>query len=147
MTSSMGNLKSITLPLLLAFSLLLPFAESDWFMNYHIHITNDLPLRNSPPNQPNLFLHCKSKKRDIGDRPMMKGQDYTWDTKVNFFRTTLFFCNARWVGHKRISFDAFEAKRDEKKCLEYHNSCMWSVRADGIYFSKDDATWFNAYRW
>ncbi|GMI77471.1 hypothetical protein like AT3G24060 [Hibiscus trionum] len=144
----MGNLKSVALPLLLAFSLLLlPFSESIYFTNYHIHVRNDLPLLNSPPNQPNLLLHCKSKNKDIGDRPMAKGQDYTWDTKINFFRTTLFFCNARWVGHKSRSFDAFDAIRDEERCLEYHTSCMWSVRSDGIYFSFNNATWYNDYPW
>ncbi|KAK8618241.1 hypothetical protein V6N13_132241 [Hibiscus sabdariffa] len=144
----MGNLKSVALPLLLAFSLLLlPFAESVWFFNYHIHVRNDLPSHNSPPHQPNLLLHCKSKKRDIGDRPMTTGQDYTWDTKINFFRTTLFFCNARWVGHKSRIFDAFVAVIDEDRCSKYHSSCMWSVRADGIYFSHNNATWFNEYPW
>ncbi|GMI77465.1 hypothetical protein like AT3G24060 [Hibiscus trionum] len=144
----MGILKSVALPFLLVFSLLhLPFSESIWFTNYHIHVRNDLPLFNSPPNQPNLFLHCKSKKRDIGEKPMAKGQDYTWDTKINFFRSTLFFCNARWVGHKSRRFDAFIAGRDEEQCLEYHISCMWSVRANGIYFSRNNATWFNQYPW
>ncbi|KAK8480447.1 hypothetical protein V6N13_130313 [Hibiscus sabdariffa] len=144
----MGNLKSVALPLLLAFSLLhLSFVESVWFFNYHIHVRNDLPSRNSPPHQPNLLLHCKSKNKDIGDRPMTTGQDYTWDTKINFFRTTLFFCNARWVGHKSRIFDAFKAVRDEDRCSVYHSSCMWSVRVDGIYFSRDNVTWFNEYPW
>ncbi|KAK8593580.1 hypothetical protein V6N13_042850 [Hibiscus sabdariffa] len=144
----MGNLKNVALPMLLALSLLhLPFPESLWFINYHIHIVNDLPLGNSPPNQPNLFMHCKSKNKDLGDRPMAKGQDYTWDTKLNFFRTTLFFCNARWVGRKSRRFDAFDGSRDERRCLEYHNSCMWSVRADGFYLSINNATWFKIYPW
>ncbi|KAK8992244.1 hypothetical protein V6N11_048333 [Hibiscus sabdariffa] len=144
----MGNLKNVALPLLLAFSLLyLPFAEGDWFINYHIHVTNDLSLLNSSAGKPNLFLYCKSKNKDLGDRAMVKGQDYTWDTKINFLWTTLFFCNARWEGHKNITFDAFKAKRDEQRCLQYHHSCMWSVREDGIYFNKNNATWYNSYRW
>ncbi|KAK8575374.1 hypothetical protein V6N13_033376 [Hibiscus sabdariffa] len=74
----MGNLKSVAIPLLLEVSILhLPFAESAWFLNYHIHVTDDLPLLNSPPGKPNLFLCCKSKNNDIGDRAMVKGQDYT----------------------------------------------------------------------
>ncbi|KAK8501910.1 hypothetical protein V6N13_023308 [Hibiscus sabdariffa] len=120
----MGNFKGVALQLLLVFSLLhLSFAKINWFYNYHIHIRNDLPL------------------------PMLKGQDYTWDTKINFLHTTLFFCNARWVGRKRMSFDAFTVGRDEQRCLHYHNSCMWSVREDGIYFSQNNATWEYSYRW
>ncbi|KAK8985250.1 hypothetical protein V6N11_068517 [Hibiscus sabdariffa] len=107
----MGNLKRVALSLLFTFFVLrLPFAESDWFINYHIHVTNDLPLLNLPPNQPNFFLHCRSKNKDIGQRAMVKGKDYTWDTKVNFLRTTLFFCRAQWVGRKTIRFDAFVAR-------------------------------------
>ncbi|KAK8618319.1 hypothetical protein V6N13_132314 [Hibiscus sabdariffa] len=144
----MGNLETVALQLLLVFSLLhLSFAKINWFYNYHIHIRNDLPLLNSPPDQPNLFLHCRSKNRDIGEKPMLKGQDYTWDTKINLLHTTLFFCNARWVGRKRMSFDAFTVGRDEQRCLHYHNSCMWSVREDGIYFSQNNATWEYSYRW
>ncbi|GMI77464.1 hypothetical protein like AT3G24060 [Hibiscus trionum] len=144
----MGNLKGVALPLLFTFFVLhLPFAESNWIINYHIHVTNDLPLLKSPPNQPNLFLQCKSKDKDIGERGMVKGQDYTWDTPVNFLRTTLFYCKARWVGHKTRSFDAFVAERDEMPCSQNHNSCMWSVRDDGIYFSKNNETWSNLYPW
>ncbi|KAE8673431.1 hypothetical protein F3Y22_tig00111783pilonHSYRG00232 [Hibiscus syriacus] len=64
---------------------------------------------------PNLFLHCMSKDKDIGDKPMVKGQVYMWDTKINFVRSTLFFCQARWVDHKRITFDAFVASRDDSR--------------------------------
>ncbi|KAK8618233.1 hypothetical protein V6N13_132233 [Hibiscus sabdariffa] len=144
----MTNLKGIALPLLLAFSLMhFPFSESLWFINYHIHVTKDLPLFKTPPGRPNLFLNCKSKDKDIGDRPMVVGQDYTWDTKINIAMSTLFYCNARWVDHKKITFDAFNAKRDESRCRKYHNSCMWSIRSDGIYFSNNNATWQNEYPW
>ncbi|GMI77463.1 hypothetical protein like AT3G24060 [Hibiscus trionum] len=144
----MANLKGIALPLLLAFSLLhFPFAETAWFINYHIHVRNDLLTFKAPPVKPNLYLHCKSKNKDVGDRPMVTGDDYTWDTKINFLRSTLFYCNARWVDHKRITFDAFNVTRDEIRCTRYHNSCMWSVRADGIYFSDNNATWINEYPW
>ncbi|GMI77460.1 hypothetical protein like AT3G24060 [Hibiscus trionum] len=144
----MANIKGIALPLLLAFSVVhFPIAESAWLIHYHIHVRNDLPLINTPPGRPNLFLHCKSKDKDVGDRPMAIGQDYTWDTMINLLQTTLFFCNARWTGRKRITFNAFEAMRDETRCMKYRNSCMWSVRRDGIYFSGDNSTWKNEYPW
>ncbi|KAL4366504.1 hypothetical protein GQ457_05G011830 [Hibiscus cannabinus] len=124
----MTNLKGIALPFLLAFSLMhFPFSESSWFINYHIHIRNDLPLLKTPPETPNLFLDCKSLGKDVGDKLMLVKQDYTWDTKINFARSTHFYCIARWVDHKEITFDAFRAKRDESRCKKYHNSCMWSL--------------------
>ncbi|OMO59741.1 Plant self-incompatibility S1 [Corchorus olitorius] len=115
------------------------------FIKYHIHITNDLPS-DLPPGVPYLELHCKSKTKDLGLKKMLRHDDYSWDTKINYWRTTLFFCNAFWEGKQRY-FEAFKATRDEHRCRVYHNSCMWSVRDDGIYFSKDNSTWKNAYPW
>ncbi|GMI77459.1 hypothetical protein like AT3G24060 [Hibiscus trionum] len=149
----MTNLKIIVFPMLLAAISVLPYpwalaaSKDTLFKNYHIHITNDLPLFHSPPDKPQFYLHCKSGDRDIGDKAMLKGDDYTFDTKVNLIRSTLFFCNARWVNYKEMTFDAFRAHRDEDRCEEYHNSCLWSVRSDGIYFSNNNVDWANEYPW
>ncbi|OMO53007.1 Plant self-incompatibility S1, partial [Corchorus capsularis] len=70
------------------------------FIKYHIHITNDLPS-DLPPGVPYLELHCKSKNKDLGLKKMLRHDDYTWDTKINYWRTTLFFCNAFWEGKQR----------------------------------------------
>ncbi|GMI87897.1 hypothetical protein like AT3G24060 [Hibiscus trionum] len=135
-----------------AFSLLLyPLAtavinEDMMFINYHIHIVNDLP-NDLPPGIPSLNIHCKSADRDIGEKAMFSRDDYEFDTKVNLFATTLFFCNAKWLEGKQQCFNAFKARRDEHRCRKYHNSCLWSVREDGIYFSDDNVNWVNAYPW
>ncbi|XP_039007864.1 S-protein homolog 18-like [Hibiscus syriacus] len=144
----MADLKKIAFPML-AFSVLYPWviavSEDLWFINYHIHIVNDAP-NDLPPGIPSLRLHCMSGDRDIGERWMLQHEDYTWDTKINLIRTTLFHCNIWWEG-KKLFFDAFKATRDERRCRKYHNSCMWSVREDGVYFSNDNSTWFNSYPW
>ena len=142
---AMANLKEIFFPML-AFCFLYPLgftvSEDRLFMNYHIHIINDLP-----PNVPSVvFLHCKSKNRDIGQKSILLHQDYTWDSTINLTRTTLFFCQVWWDVKKRY-FVAFKANRDEVRCRKYHNSCMWSVRGDGIYFSNNNSTWTNEYPW
>ncbi|OMO59742.1 Multi antimicrobial extrusion protein [Corchorus olitorius] len=119
--------------------------EDILFIKYHIHITNDLPS-DLPPGVPYLQLHCKSKTKDLGLRKMLRHEDYKWDTRINYWRTTLFFCNVSWEGKQRY-IEAFKAIRDEWRCLKYHHSCMWSVREDGIYFSNNNSTWRNAYPW
>ncbi|XVF65053.1 hypothetical protein PTKIN_Ptkin09bG0215500 [Pterospermum kingtungense] len=126
----------------------LAFASSEdlLFINYHIHITNDLPS-DLPPGVPSqIYIHCKSRDKDIGEKPLKQHEDYTFDSKMNLFRTTLFFCHASWEG-KQMYFEAFKASRDEHRCRKYHNSCLWSVRDDGIYFSNDNSTWNNEYPW
>ncbi|WRX20996.1 Plant self-incompatibility S1 - like 9 [Theobroma cacao] len=144
----MANLKELFLPML-AFCILYPLAfaidEDLLVIEYHIHIINDLPS-DLPPNIPALSLHCKSKDKDLGEKKVLEHQDYTWDSRINLFRTTLYFCNARWEGKQRY-FEAFKATRDEHRCRLYHNSCLWSVRDDGIYFSNDNSTWTNEYPW
>ncbi|TYJ17551.1 hypothetical protein E1A91_A09G059300v1 [Gossypium mustelinum] len=146
----MFNLKEMLLPLMLALCIMYPLAfsvsEDILLINYHIHIINDLPLE-PPTNVPSLNLHCKSKDKDLGERAMFQHQDYAWDSKINLFRTTLFFCNARWRNKKQRYFEAFKATRDEDRCLDYHFSCIWSVRYDGIYFSSDNYTWTMQYPW
>ncbi|TYH01603.1 hypothetical protein ES288_A09G072300v1 [Gossypium darwinii] len=129
----MFNLKEMLLPLMLALCIMYPLAfsvsEDILLINYHIHIINDLPLE--PPTNRAMFQH----------------QDYAWDSKINLFRTTLFFCNARWRNKKQRYFEAFKATRDEDRCLDYHFSCIWSLRYDGIYFSSDNYTWTMQYPW
>ncbi|GMJ08296.1 hypothetical protein like AT3G24060 [Hibiscus trionum] len=145
----MLDLKHILLPWLLALCITFPLAfavsEDLLWRNYHIHVTNDLP--SEPHGEPSLYLHCKSKNKDLGEKSMVQHEDYTWDTKINLWRTTLFFCHAVWVNHKEQYFDAFKATRDEDRCMVYHFSCLWSVKEDGIYFSNDELTWTNAYPW
>ncbi|OMO53015.1 Plant self-incompatibility S1 [Corchorus capsularis] len=119
--------------------------EDMLFIKYHIHITNDTP-DDMPFRAPNVHLHCKSKNKDVGNRKIAWHEDYHWDTKINYFRTTLFFCYVWWKSKERY-FEAFKATRDEERCRYYHNSCLWSVREDGIYFSNNNATWRNVYPW
>ncbi|XWS22408.1 hypothetical protein CRYUN_Cryun29cG0031400 [Craigia yunnanensis] len=130
------------LALFIFYQLAIAVNEDLLFIKYHIHIINDL----SPGVPSPLYLHCKSKNKDLGQKPMLQHQDYTWDSKINLFRTTLFFCHAWWEGKQRY-FVAFNARRDEDRCLWYHNSCLWSVRDDGFYFSNDNSTWTNEYPW
>ncbi|KAE8731884.1 putative Leucine-rich repeat receptor-like protein kinase family protein [Hibiscus syriacus] len=147
----MVDLKEELVPLMVALCMTFPsvyaVTEDVLWVNYHIHITNDLPTSESESSKPSLYLHCKSKNKDLGEKGMVQHEDYTWDTKINVFRTTLFFCHAVWVNHKERYFVAFKATRDEDRCMVYHFSCLWSVKEDGIYFSNDQLTWTNAYPW
>ncbi|XP_039009787.1 S-protein homolog 20-like [Hibiscus syriacus] len=136
------NIVFSLLVLLTAYSWAVAVRQDMMLKNNHIRITNDLPkdiFHLSSPNAPQLFVHCKSSDRDIGPKAMLNGEVYTWDTKINFFRTTLFFCYARWENFlKNGTFDLFKATRDEDRCLEHQDTCFWSVRSDGFYFSN---TW------
>ncbi|KAE8697888.1 putative Leucine-rich repeat receptor-like protein kinase family protein [Hibiscus syriacus] len=120
--------------------------EDAWFINYHIYVTNHVP-DDFPPGTPSLSVHCKSGDKDIGEQWLLPHEDYTFDTKIiNLTRTTLFFCNIWWEG-KEVDFVVFKATRDENRCRQSHNSCLWSVRDDGFYFSSDGTNWNKEYPW
>lgn len=143
------NLSTILLLLLLVlgslaagtFGLQLVQGEQDSMLTkYHIHIINDLPAENSSTK---LLVHCKSGDKDVGVRELGIHEEYVWMTRVNFFRTTLYFCFAKW-GFKQRYIVAFKAKRDQVRCQKL---CLWLARENGFYFSNDKVKWTLEYPW
>ena len=37
-----------------------------------------------------LTVHCKSKNDDLGEHVLRTGENYSWNFKENFWRSTLF---------------------------------------------------------
>ncbi|KAM6565497.1 hypothetical protein CsatA_024625 [Cannabis sativa] len=84
-----------------------------------------------------LTLHCQSKDDDLGMHELFFGESFKWSFRINFMRTTLFFCDMSWVYDKekmvmmRGHFDVFVTKRDAFRCLD--NKCYWEVLKSGLY--------------
>ncbi|KAJ8759238.1 hypothetical protein K2173_006758 [Erythroxylum novogranatense] len=74
-------------------------------------------------------IHCKSKDDDLGSHVIEVGKSYEWKFRINFWSTTLFFCNTYWKD-KFIGFNAFDAKRDSTRCDWV---CIWDGFEDGLY--------------
>ncbi|KAK9288777.1 hypothetical protein L1049_017241 [Liquidambar formosana] len=128
------------LVLVVALFLIYPQAMSMLGTRYHISISNDIRNDTVP-----LSVRCKSKTEDLGMRTLFPGGVYFFSTKIDFFRTRLYFCFNVW-GQKSRYIEAFKATRDEKRCL-YKSYFFWSAREDGFYFSRDNSTWVNEYPW
>ncbi|KAJ8747306.1 hypothetical protein K2173_013089 [Erythroxylum novogranatense] len=77
----------------------------------------------------NFTVHCKSKDDDLGSHVVQVGSPYEWKFRVNFFATTLFFCDAYWKD-KSIGFNGYEAKRDLSRCPW---ECVWKGSEDGLF--------------
>ncbi|MCL7046657.1 hypothetical protein MKW94_003816 [Papaver nudicaule] len=91
-------------------------------------------LRNELSPNITLTYHCKSADDDLGERSLAFKGEWLWSFFVNFWDTTLFWCNFWWVednGNPRHeSFQIYKAKRDMRRCGAY---CWRLVRSDGIY--------------
>ncbi|GAV63843.1 Self-incomp_S1 domain-containing protein [Cephalotus follicularis] len=95
------------------------------FKRYHVSIGNYLPGT--------LDVHCKSRDDDLGLHSLRHfGDTYEFGFHINYFGTTLFFCNLWWNG-LHVVFDAFVSydKFINKECGEH--TCYWEAEDDGIY--------------
>ena len=88
-----------------------------------------------PSSESSLRLHCKSKDNDLGFHTLGLNQVYKWSFNVNFWASTLFWCNFWWDG-KYAAFHVFDSKiwgsMGETDIYSYE------VRADGFYFKMLD---------
>ncbi|KAI6699145.1 hypothetical protein NL676_019266 [Syzygium grande] len=134
----MKSLTQFTLVFVLSLSFIcsLPPTYATLFRMYHVHIVNNLPG--------DFALHCQSGDHDLEARILHPNEEQLIRFKINFFRTTRFYCAARW-GERYKQFDAFWASRDENRCDNV--DCYWSVRDNGFYFSNDNTNWSLEYTW
>ncbi|KAL7105666.1 hypothetical protein ACP275_07G058100 [Erythranthe tilingii] len=110
------------------------------FQRYEVHITN-----NFENNTDELIVNCRSADDDLGEHFLDKGEDWHWQFRVNFFRSTLFYCNVQW-GELGLRFTSFDTDNISSTCEET-STCFWSVREDGIYFSCDNKNYVKRHIW
>ncbi|KAL7177393.1 hypothetical protein ACSBR2_030700 [Camellia fascicularis] len=102
------------------------------FPTYEVHIINDLPTN----SHFFLLVRCQSKDDDFGMHKLESGEEFCWRFKPNIIKTTLFFCHFYWDTKDAI-FNVYDRKLDDDYCYKF-NTCYWSVRDDGFYFSGDN---------
>ena len=81
-----------------------------------------------------LFYHCKSRDDDLGLRKLQPGENWQFSFHINFFGTTLFFCNFSYTNSSKIKFHAvFDVFSTEltQDCGGYN--CIWIAKEDGLY--------------
>ncbi|OWM70949.1 S-protein homolog 6-like [Punica granatum] len=90
------------------------------------------------PDGANLNIHCKSGDDDLGNQVVRSGEIYSFQFRVNFWGTTLFFCGASWQGGQ-VEFDIFRVKRDITlgRCYDL---CRWEAHKDAIVGLRNDGT-------
>ncbi|KAG5531320.1 hypothetical protein RHGRI_026064 [Rhododendron griersonianum] len=99
-----------------------------------MNIISDVPNDRPTP----LLAQCQSGDTYIGRFTLKTGEVLAWHFKINFIKTTLFYCNFSW-GSKTRSFDVFTVGSDY--------SCFWLVQTDGFYRSNNKTMWKKIHDW
>ncbi|XP_062147850.1 S-protein homolog 1-like [Alnus glutinosa] len=91
-----------------------------------------------------LQTHCQSKDDDLGLQLVPVNGEFQWHFRVNYFGTTLYFCNMWWVGGHR-SFNVFWVNDDflVKDCG--NSDCRWKAQEDGIYLYNSEHNEYHFY--
>ncbi|KAJ4823097.1 hypothetical protein Tsubulata_017596 [Turnera subulata] len=83
-------------------------------------------------------VHCRSLDDDLGRRNLYYGYDHAY--KIIFrdnlwpYESTLVRCNTEIKGVPNINWIAYDARRHGDDCIT--SACTWTIRRDGLYFSR-----------
>ncbi|XP_062177018.1 S-protein homolog 1-like [Alnus glutinosa] len=94
-----------------------------------------------------LQAHCKSGDDDLGLQYISVNKEFQWSFGINFWQSTLFFCNMSWVGGQR-TFDVFWVNNIFFRKYCPHYDCLWRAQEDGIYlFNYESSEYEFQYKW
>ena len=78
-----------------------------------------------------LHAHCKSEDDDLSERVLDKRAQFNWSFRMNFWHTTLFWCNFNSLnGH--ASFEVFWPENSLYRRCDATN-CIWVAFNDAFY--------------
>ncbi|GFP86596.1 hypothetical protein PHJA_000803400, partial [Phtheirospermum japonicum] len=90
-----------------------------YFEKVRVIVQNDIPKEN-------ITIHCWSSENDLGTHPLSYGANFPWHFRVNFWRTTKFYCDFT-TKHGSGNYGVYSKTRAEI-C---HNYCFWRITNDG----------------
>ncbi|XP_017976409.1 PREDICTED: pumilio homolog 15-like [Theobroma cacao] len=106
-----------------AILLLLLFSMSRYFVMGKILVR----VMNQLGNHRTLNIHCQSRDNDLGYVALPDGSEFEWKFSVNFWGTTLFYCNVQWDQSGWHHFDAYAYEWDSSRC---QTECIWKISKD-----------------
>ncbi|KAF3619911.1 hypothetical protein FXO38_32663 [Capsicum annuum] len=98
-----------------------------------VHVINRLP------DGMTMTLHCQSHETDLGQSILEVGEEVDWSFRVNYWGTTLFFCDVQWDGNGFIwyHFNAYDATRDYRRC---RTECWWVITQEEMLYGYNQET-------
>ncbi|KAF8397988.1 hypothetical protein HHK36_016914 [Tetracentron sinense] len=114
--------------------LMIMVSKSMALTEVHVRIMNKLGYGRS------MNIHCQSRDDDLGFLTVPDGLETGWRFSVNFWGTTLFFCDVQWGNSRWFHFDAYSTNRDFDRC---RTECRWMISPDGflIGYSQKFGEW------
>lgn len=107
---------------------------------YFIRIVNNLD------NKQLAFVR-KSADDVISHSLPHRGDQFEFGFRLNFFGTTLYFCNLKYQNH-HVVFDAWKLDKQLLRLCGGGVHCIWRAQEDGIYlFNTQWGSWIRKYVW
>ncbi|KAL6966725.1 hypothetical protein U1Q18_032516 [Sarracenia purpurea var. burkii] len=75
-----------------------------------------------------MDVHCRSKDDNLGCQTVEDNCEMAWSFSVNFWGTTLFYCDIQWEDSVWRHFNAYDASRDYRRC---RSECRWMISKEG----------------
>ncbi|KAI3961785.1 hypothetical protein MKW92_052399 [Papaver armeniacum] len=142
-----GNtLVSAKLLLLVVLTIFFGFSSVTDGLGAH-HYPTTVIVRNKLSPNTMLTYHCKSANDDLGERSLAFDVAWSWDFYVNFWDTTLFWCNFWWDENgipRQEGYQIYKAKRDLRRCPRI---CEYDIRSDGVYSYRGAYESYLVYKW
>lgn len=109
---------------------MLIFGSCSLARRVHVHVINRLP--DGFP----MTIHCQSRDNDLGQSIVEVGDEVNWSFRINFWGTTLFYCEVQWESDSSIwyHFDAYDDDRDFQRC---RSECLWMISREGFLYGYD----------
>lgn len=87
-----------------------------------------------------LNIHCQSRDDDLGNLRILDGFEIKWKFSVNFWGTTLFFCDVQWGDSEWHHFDAYSSSHDHYRC---RTECFWMISEDErlLGYNEENGNW------
>ncbi|XP_021892430.1 self-incompatibility protein S1-like [Carica papaya] len=86
-----------------------------------------------------MNIHCQSRDDDLGYHAILDGSEIEWKFAVNFWGTTLYYCDVQWDYSKWHHFDAYSSELHYDRCK---TECIWMVTKDGLFnFNEEFGNW------
>ncbi|GMP91712.1 hypothetical protein CsSME_00042284 [Camellia sinensis var. sinensis] len=100
----------------------------------HVHVMNQLGGGRW------MDIHCQSKDDDLGYQKVEDGAETMWSFSVNFWGTTLFYCDVLWKGSIWRHFNAYDADKDYRRC---RSECRWMISKEGLLYgyNQENGIW------
>ncbi|KAI3461239.1 hypothetical protein Pfo_017902 [Paulownia fortunei] len=110
-----------------------------FFVTCCTHARVYVQVMNQLEDEMHMNVHCRSREDDLGYHVLEVGGATQWSFTVNFWGTTLFYCDVQWGDSNWYHFDAYDVERDNYRCKSI---CRWMISKNGSLYGYNEESSF-----